>query len=114
VKTEVVATDEFLDWWNQLDSGEQISVGLAIEMLEVFGVLLGFPQSSSIAGSRKLRELRIQHHGEPYRVLYAFDPKRNAVLLLGGNKTGRDRWYAENVPLAERIFEDYLRETDQK
>jgi hypothetical protein len=58
--------------------------------------------------------LRIQHHGEPYRVLHAFDPKRNAVLLLGGNKTGRDRWYTENVPLAERIFEDYLRETGQK
>lgn len=47
--------------------------------------MLPFPYSS-IARSKKLRELRIQHAGQPHRVLYAFDPKRNAVLLLGGNK----------------------------
>jgi hypothetical protein len=88
-------------------------VGLAVEMLEEFGVLLGFPQSSSIHGSKKLRELRIQYAGEPYRVLYAFDPERNAVLLLGGRKTGKGRWYETNVPRAERIFADYLKETRQ-
>lgn len=77
-------------------------------------MLLGFPHSSAILGPKKLRELRIQHSGQPYRVLYVFDPARNAVLLVGGKKTGLDRWYEQNIPAAERIFDEYLRETGQK
>ena len=48
-----------------------------------------------------MRELRIQHEGRPYRVLYAFDPRRSAILVLGGDKTGNDRWYEEQVPVAD-------------
>ena len=59
-----------------------------------------------------MRELRIQHKGEPYRVLYAFDPKRNAVLLLGGVKTGEERWYEIHVPIADRIYQEYLKEME--
>ena len=55
-----------------------------------------------------LRELRVQHKGKPYRVLYAFDPRRIAILLIGGDKTGNDRWYEENVPLADRIYDLHL------
>jgi hypothetical protein len=51
-----------------------------------------------------LRELRIQHAGEPYRVLYAFDPRRCAILLLGGD----DRWYEKNIPVAERLYQKHL------
>ena len=43
-----------------------------------------------------------------YRVLYAFDPRRVAILLLGGDKTGDDRWYEKNVPLADRLYDNYL------
>jgi len=114
VRAEVVVTAEFVTWWGDLSTPEQISVGAVIELLEEHGPALGYPHSSQIAGSKKLRELRIQHRGDPYRVLYAFDPTRNAVLLLGGNKTGKDRWYKQNIPLAERIFLDYLSETGQK
>jgi len=57
-----------------------------------------------------MRELRIQHSGEPYRVLYAFDPKRRAVLLLGGAKGGAERWYEIHVPMADRIYRQYLAE----
>ena len=55
-----------------------------------------------------MRELRVQHQGQPYRVLYIFDPRRVALLLLGGDKTGDDRWYDKNVPLADRIYDNYL------
>ena len=41
-------------------------------------------------------------------MLYVFDPRRVALLLLGGDKTGDDRWYARNVPLADRLYDDYL------
>lgn len=93
---------------------EQTSVGSVVNLLELFGPTLGFPHSSAITASKKLRELRIQHAGQPYRVLYAFDPARNAVLLMGGNKVGNDRWYEQNVPRAERILAKYLRSTGQK
>ena len=64
------------------------------------GIELKFPHSSGVSGSRyaHMRELRIQHQGRPYRVLYAFDPQRNAVLLMGGDKTGNEQWYETSVP----------------
>lgn len=74
--------------------------------------MLPYPYSSDILGAKKynLRELRIQHQGRPYRVLYVFDPRRHAVLLLGGDKTGDNRWYEANVPRAETIYSEYLQE----
>jgi hypothetical protein len=55
-----------------------------------------------------MRELRVQHAGRPYRVLYAFDPRRTAILLIGGDKTGNDRWYDTFVPLADKIYSFHL------
>jgi hypothetical protein len=55
-----------------------------------------------------MRELRIQHAGEPYRILYAFDPKRQAILLVGGKKTGKDRWYEGAIRLADKLLDEYL------
>jgi hypothetical protein len=60
-----------------------------------------------------MRELRIQHRGEPYRVFYAFDPRRSAILLIGGNKTGDDQFYERMVPQADRIYDQHLRELEQ-
>ncbi len=54
-----------------------------------------------------MRELRVQHNGKPYRVLYAFDPGRTAILLIGGCKTGNDRWYDEFIPKADRIYDEH-------
>lgn len=109
---EVIVTDEFLGWYKALNLEEQQSVQRLVAMLESDGVTLGYPYSSAIVGGDSaLRELRIQHQGRPYRVFYAFDPLRHAVLLIGGDKTGNDRFYEEYVPIAERIWEQYLRET---
>lgn len=55
-----------------------------------------------------MRELRIQHAGKPYRVLYAFDPRRYAILLIGGDKTGKDHWYNTYVPIADRLYDKHL------
>lgn len=55
-----------------------------------------------------MRELRVQHAGRPYRVLYAFDPRRTAILLVGGDKTGDDRWYQTFVPLADDLYDLHL------
>jgi hypothetical protein len=60
-----------------------------------------------------MRELRIQHQGWPLRVLYAFDPSRSAILLVGGDKSGNNRWYKAYVPIADRLYDEYLDETKQ-
>jgi hypothetical protein len=57
-----------------------------------------------------MRELRVQYKGDPYRILYAFDPRRTAILLIGGNKTGDDRWYEKYVPIADRLYAVHLKE----
>lgn len=112
---EVVACDEFTDWYIGLDADDADAVYEAVERLEALGVTLGHPQSSAIKGSRyAVRELRVQSHGRPLRVLYAFDPRRQAVLLLGADKTGDDRFYDWAVPQAERRWEQYLREIENE
>lgn len=107
---EVEYTDDFESWWESLDEDEQESVTSCVLLLEARGPLLGFPFSSGIEQSRHshMRELRIQHGGRPYRVLYAFDPRRVAILLIGGDKTGDDRWYDKYVPLADRIYDTHV------
>ena len=109
---EVEHTDEFGEWWDSLDEQEQASVDAAVELLEMVGPALPFPHSSGINGSRHrhMRELRIQHQGRPYRVLYAFDPRRVALLLVGGDKTGDGRWCERFVPVADRLYDEHLRE----
>lgn len=109
---DVLFTDEFEQWWNGLTEGEQDSVDVSVLLLLEHGPMLAFPHSSGIRGSRypHMRELRIQHAGRPYRVLYAFNPERNAILLIGGNKIGNDRWYEEYIPIADRLYAEHLAE----
>jgi hypothetical protein len=109
--TEIFVTGEFEAWWQGLTASEQEDVAFVVGLLEARGVALGFPYSSALRGSRlRLRELRVSAKGEALRVLYAFDPWRSAVLLIGGSKAGRgDRLYAEAVPKAERLYEEYVR-----
>jgi hypothetical protein len=88
---EVEYTDEFERWWHQLEEYQQDAVAVAVRLLEERGVALGFPLSSAILASRhpRMRELRIQARGRALRVLYAFDPRRTAILLLGGDRDRR-------------------------
>ncbi|GJE02992.1 hypothetical protein GMJLKIPL_4943 [Methylobacterium isbiliense] len=54
-----------------------------------------------------MRELRVQSGGAPIRIFYAFDPRRTAILLIGGDKTGGDRFYDEMIPTADRLYDAY-------
>jgi len=107
-------TDEFEEWWNSLDPDEQESVAVSVGLLAEKGPHLRFPHSSGISQSRHphMRELRTQHGGKPYRTLYAFDPHRVALLLIGGCKTGDDRWYDTHVPKADAIYDRHLKELE--
>ena len=109
---DVEYTDELEEWWSALTEAEQESIDASVRLLEEKGPQLRFPHSSGIEGSKHehMRELRVQHEGRPYRVLYAFDPRRSAILLIGGDKTGDDRWYEKKIPVADRLYDTHLEE----
>jgi hypothetical protein len=112
VAWEIEGTDEFAGWWATLSEDERKDVAFVVDLLSQRGPTLEFPYSSAVYGSRHghMRELRAPHRGRPYRVLYAFDPRRTAILLLGGDKTGDARWYEVNVPRADATYDQYLAE----
>lgn len=109
---DVEYSDEFGRWWDDLTADEHVSIAAVVGLLEEQGPSLPLPYSSGINGSRHshMRELRIQHAGRPYRVLYAFDPRRTAILLIGGDKTGYVRWYEDHVPRADRLYDEHIAE----
>lgn len=108
---EVICTGEFEDWFMELPDLDAVAVDRVVGLLERLGVTLGHPYSSEVKGtSVAMRELRVQSGGRPLRVFYAFDPLRQAVLLLGGEKTGDDRFYETFVPRAEKLWMQYLEE----
>lgn len=113
---DIEYTDEFERWWETLIEEAQIDVDVVVGLLQECGPHLPFPYSSGINGSKHshMRELRIQHQGRPLRVLYAFDPQRTAILLLGGDKTGNNRWYKVHVPIADRLYDEYLAELKEE
>ena len=114
-KWNVDYTDEFGAWWEDQPVDVQEKLYKVVSLLEIHGPTLGFPYSSDIKGaSIAMRELRAQSDGHPYRVLYVFDPNRSAVLLIGGDKTGDKNWYERMVPVAERIYKDYLKELEEE
>jgi len=113
---DVEYTDEFNEWWENLSEKEQDAVAFSVGLLENRGPFLKFPYSSDVRQSKYgvMRELRSQCEGYAIRTFYAFDPKRTAILLIGGIKTEDDRFYDVMVPKADKIFTDYLIELKEK
>lgn len=111
---EIFVTDEYEGWFLDLTEAEQIDVQAMVDVLEIKSPHLGRPQTDTIKGTKavkNLKELVIQHAGKPYRVFYAFDPKRRAALLCGGRKDrAKDKQlYKQMIPLAEAEFADHLK-----
>ncbi|MDR3613056.1 MAG: type II toxin-antitoxin system RelE/ParE family toxin [Candidatus Obscuribacterales bacterium] len=107
---ELVLINDFATWLDEQDEERRIKVLGHLDLLEERGPLLGRPYVDTLKGSKiaNLKELRVQHKSEPIRILFAFDPKQQAVIILGGSKQGDKRWYDTNIPLAETLFSEYL------
>lgn len=109
---EVEFTEEFEHWWTGLDIEQQEALTDRIDLLAERGPDLGRPVVDRIARSRhhNMKELRASEGGA-LRVLFAFDPRRQAILLIGGDKTGAwNAWYAWAVPAADDLYDVYLDE----
>ncbi len=109
---DVEITDQFEEWWDELTEQQQESISAIVGILKDQGPDLPYPYSSGVKTSQHghMRELRVQSGGRPIRTFYAFDPRRTAILLIGGDKTGNDRFYEESVPIADRLYDVYLDE----
>lgn len=100
-------------WLLALDDDSYDQVAAAIDKLEADGPTLGRPLVDRVEGSRhhNMKELRPGSSGRSeIRILFAFDPKRRAVLLVAGDKAGDwSKWYDRNIPVAERRYDEWLR-----
>ena len=108
---DIEATNEFVEWYESLDEESSARVDAAVDKLEEDGPSLGRPFVDTIATSKTghLKELRPM--GGNLRVLFKFDVRRAAILLVGGDKTGDwVGWYDRNIPLAEQLYEIYIEE----
>ena len=108
----VEITDEFETWWHGLSRGVQDAIESAVAALEEDGPDLGRPTVDTLKGSkhRNMKELRVQQAGKPWRVFFAFDPRRSAIILIGGCKAGDKRFYDKMIPIADRLFDIHLEE----
>ncbi len=113
---DVEYTDEFRVWWDTLTESQQDDVAAAVQLLMDDGPQRRFPHASGVEASSHshMRALRVQSGGRPLRMFYAFDPRRIAILLMGGEKTGDDRFYDTSIPIADRLYETYVDELSRE
>ena len=113
---EVEVTDQFNDWWQGLTADQQESVTDRVDLLAERGPELGRPVVDRIQTSRhhNMKELRAAQGGA-LRVLFMFDPRRQVILLLGGDKSGEwNAWYEWAVPVADDLYDEYLDELQRE
>jgi hypothetical protein len=108
----VIFDERFSAWLDAQEEDLQDEIAANLKVLQEDGPALGRPRVDRVRGSafENLKELRVQYHGAPYRILFAFDFRRQAVLLVGGCKAGDKRWYKTNVPIADKRFKQHLEE----
>lgn len=111
---EVEGTEQFEGWYLECDDAAQEDIEAAVELLEEYGPTLGRPAVDTLNGSKypNMKELRVQSNGRPLRIFFAFDPRRTAILLLGGDKTGNAHFYDEFIPIADRLYAEHLIEIE--
>jgi hypothetical protein len=106
---EIEFTDQFGEWWATLGEREQEAIRATVEVLEERGPGLGRPHVDTVKGSRHANMKELRPHGGNVRILFAFDPRRMAILLIGGDKTHRwHAWYEKMIPVADELYDEHL------
>src|ERR1035437_3090262 len=106
---KVEYTDQFEDWWLTLSEQEQEAVTAAVEALGDRGPALGRPFVDAIQASRHANMKELRPRGGHIRVMFAFDPRRTAILLIGGDKSHKwSSWYAQAIPTADELYDEHL------
>lgn len=109
----VVFTEKYEAWFQELPAKDKAAIATDLEVLRSLGPMLGRPYVDHIKSSAfpNLKELRTGFAGHSYRTLFAFDPERKAILLIGGDKKGKNqqKFYQQLIAQADAIFLEYLK-----
>lgn len=109
---DIYFTEVAEDWILGLDDDDYRSIMAAVELLEEHGPALGRPAVDHIEGSRHHNMKELRSFGGNLRALFAFDPERDAIVLLGGDKSNDwTGWYDRNIPVADDLYDEHLRES---
>ncbi len=109
VAWEIQTSKQVTEWLLSLDKETFDLIMPAIDMLAEQGPNLGRPLADRVKDSRHHNMKELRSVGRNIRVLFAFDPDRQAILLIGGDKAGRwTEWYRENIPLADKLYDKHL------
>ncbi|MFP5597154.1 type II toxin-antitoxin system RelE/ParE family toxin [Kluyvera sp. 142486] len=108
----VETTDVFDSWFEEQTEALREDVLAAMVILSEYGPQLSRPFADTVNGSAfsNMKELRVQHQGNPIRAFFAFDPSRRAIVLCAGDKTGLNerRFYEEMIKLADDEYRKHL------
>ncbi len=108
---DIEGTDQFAEWFGGLSAEEQEKVVAAVKELEQGGPSLGRPFVDTIKGSRHAHMKELRPRSSHIRILFAFDPRRAGILLIGGDNTNRwKEWYEKAIPMADNLYDEYLAE----
>jgi hypothetical protein len=112
---DVQFDEDFAAWLAGLEADLRNEIIAHANLLRQHGPQLGRPYVDTLEDSAftNMKELRVQFRGDPWRILFAFDPHRAAILLVGGNKRGDKRWYKKQLPIADERFRRHLRRLEQ-
>lgn len=108
--------DEFARWFETQDVALQDELYARLKLLAQFGPSLRRPHVGTLQGAeyRHLKKMIVQYKGDPWRILFAFDPRRHAILLVGGNERSNNRWYKKSIPIAELRYKKHLEEIERE
>jgi hypothetical protein len=108
---EVETTDEYNKWFLAQDENGQASIRMKVDLLEEYGPNLPRPHADTLKGSNlsNLKELRARTKNNVFRIAFIFDEERKAILLIGGDKKGKDEklFYKNLIKQAENIYQQY-------
>ena len=109
---QIKTTDDFDEWFTDLDEGGQVEVMATVELLKRLGPKLGRPHADTLNGSRhaNMKELRARTADKVLRIAFAFDPERAGILLVAGNKSGvsQKRFYKQLIARADELYDAHL------
>ncbi len=113
VQCDVIFHDEFFAEYQSWSEIIQDAILSSLGKLRIFGPSLGRPSVDTLKGSDypNMKELRVDAGGGVWRIAFAFDPKRRAIVLVGGNKTGisKNRFYSDLIRSADARYGQHLR-----
>jgi len=115
MKWQVDTTEVFANWFEDQEQHVKEKVVAAVQILAEHGPALGRPLVDTLKRSVFANMKELRPRGGNIRIRFAFDPRRDAILLIGGDKSNRwHEWYDENIPVADELFRAHLKELKKK